>query len=300
MPAPRLQEVADGVHAYVQPDGGWCLSNAGVLVSGGEVALVDTAATERRARALGAAVATVADAAPRFVVNTHFHGDHSFGNHLFADDAVIVAHEESRAEMAVAGFGLQGLWPGVEWGNLPLSLPTLTYRDRLTLHIGDLTAELIHPGPAHTTTDTVVWLPERSVLFTGDIVMNGATPFCLMGSVEGSLRTIATLRSYGARTIVTGHGPVGGPEILDANEAYLRWLRELAAEGMRAGLTPLELAAESDLGEFAGLLDSERLVGNLHRAYAEVGDAPLGVELDVARIFGEMVEHHGGLPACHA
>ncbi|MEU6057084.1 MBL fold metallo-hydrolase [Streptomyces sp. NPDC047097] len=298
--APRLEEVADGVLAYVQPDGGWCLNNAGVLVDGGQAALVDTAATERRARALAAAVGQVAKAPPRVVVNTHFHGDHCFGNYLFADEAVIVAHEASRTEMATAGFGLRGLWPGVEWGDIALALPTLTYHDRLTLHVGDLTAELIHPGPAHTITDTVVWLPGQSVLFTGDIVMNGATPFCLMGSVEGSLRAIAHLRSLGARTIVTGHGPVGGPEILDANEAYLLWLRDLAGEGAGAGLTPVELARESDLGDFGELLDSERLVGNLYRAYAEIAGAAPGATLDVAKIFAEMVEHHGRLPSCHA
>lgn len=297
---PRLEEVAQGVFAYVQPDGGWCLNNAGVLVCGQEAALVDTAATERRALALRAAVGTVTDATPRTVVNTHFHGDHSFGNFAFAQEAVIVAHEASRTEMDVAGLGLTGLWPDVEWGGISLALPTLTFRDRLTLHVGELTAELFHPGPAHTVTDTVVWIPERSVLFTGDIVMNGVTPFCLMGSVEGSLRTIDQLRSLGARTVVTGHGPVGGPEIFDANEEYLRWLRRLATRGVRDGLTPFELARETDLGEFAGLLDSERLVGNLHRAYAEVQGAPPGAPLDVAEIFGQMVELHGGLPVCRA
>ncbi len=296
----RLQEVADGVYAYVQPDGGWCLNNAGILVSDGQVAVIDTAATESRARALRAAIASVTDVTPRTVVNTHFHGDHSFGNCVFAADAVIVAHEAARTEMAVAGLGLQGLWPGVEWGEVSLALPSLTYRDRLTLHVGDLTAELVHPGPAHTVTDTVVWIPERSVLFVGDIAMNGATPFCLMGSVEGSLRAIDRLRAYGARTVVTGHGPVCGPEVFDTTEAYLRWIGQLTAAGVEAGLSPLEVARETDLGEFAQLIDSERLVGNLHRAYAEQRGAAPGCDLDVATIFGEMVEHHGRLPACRA
>ncbi|WP_212732803.1 MBL fold metallo-hydrolase [Streptomyces sp. TP-A0874] len=300
LPDPEFQEVADGVFAFVQPDGGWCLNNAGLLVSDGQAALIDTAATENRARLLGAAVRSVTETVPRTVVNTHFHGDHSFGNFVFAEDAVIVAHEACRNEMAVAGLGLQGLWPEVEWGEVTIALPSLTYRTELTLHVGELTARLSHPGPAHTVTDTVVWIPERSVLFTGDIVMNGTTPFCLMGSVSGSLRTIERLRSYGARTVVTGHGPVAGPEVFDTTEAYLRWLRRLAADGVRAGLSPLELAREADLGEFAGLLDSERLVANLHRAYAEERGAPPGAELDVAGIFAEMVEHHGALPLCRA
>lgn len=289
----ELTKVADGVHAWLQPDGGWCLSNAGVIVDGDEVAVIDTAATEPRARRLAAAVGTLSDAPVRLVINTHFHGDHTFGNHLFARAAVI-AHEACRSEAANAGLGLCGLWPEVEWGSVRLTLPTMTYRDRMTLHVGGIDVRLHHPGPAHTVTDTVVWLPDQGVLFTGDIVMSGATPFCLMGSVSGSLRTIAALRRLRPRTIVTGHGPVAGPEVFDIAESYLRWVQRVAEDGVRRGLTPLDAAREADLGAFRSLLDPERLVGNLHRAYAEHHGAPEGVELDVLGIFRELMEFHGG------
>lgn len=299
-PIPRLQEVAENVFAYVQPDGGWCLNNAGVIVADGQCALVDTAATETRALALKEAVARIAPGPPRLVVNTHSHGDHTFGNHLFAGDAVIVAHERARTEMDAVGLHLTGLWPDVHWGDLKVELPALTFRDRLTLRIGGVRADLIHLGPAHTTGDTVVWLPEQRVLFTGDLVMSGATPFCLMGSVSGSLEAVRRLRELGPRTVVAGHGPVGGPELLDVTEGYLRRVQELAARGIAAGLTPLETARGADLGAYAGLLDAERLVPNLHRAYAEAAGAPPGQPLDVGRLFSEMVEYHGGLPVCRA
>jgi cyclase len=296
----RLEEVADQVFAYVQPDGGWCLNNAGVIVSGGESALVDTAATEARALALRDAVHRVSPGAPRTVVNTHFHGDHTFGNFVFAPQAVVVAHERTRTEMAEAGLHLTGLWPDVKWGELRLELPSLTYRDRLTLHVGEMAVELLHLGPAHTTDDTVVWLPGQRVLFTGDLVMSGVTPFCPMGSVSGSLAAIAELRKLDARTVVTGHGPVAGPELLDGAERYLRWVQTLARQGLGANLSPLELARETELGEYAELLDAERLVPNLHRAYAEALGGVPGERMDIGALFGEMVEFHGGLPACHA
>ncbi|MDQ3403030.1 MAG: MBL fold metallo-hydrolase [Actinomycetota bacterium] len=299
MPA-QSQEVADGVFAYVQLDGSWCLSNAGFVVDGDDVVVIDTAATEHRARQLRAAISAITPATPRIVVNTHFHGDHTFGNFVFRPEAVILAHEAARTEARVADLGMRGLWPDVAWGELRLALPTMTFRDALTLHVGDLRLELFHPGPAHTTTDTVVWIPQRSVLFVGDILMNGATPFCLMGSVSGSLRTISRLRALDARTIVSGHGPVGGPELFDTTERYLHWLQQLAYDGVRAGLTPLELARETPLGEFADLLDTERLVGNLHRAYAECRGASEGAPLDVLKIFMEMVEHNGGPLHCFA
>ncbi|GAA4689075.1 MBL fold metallo-hydrolase [Streptomyces chumphonensis] len=297
---PTLTEVADGVFAYLQPDGGWCLNNAGVLTSRGTTALVDTAATEARARALADAVRRVASAPPRYVVNTHPHGDHTFGNAVFAEHAVIVAHEATRAEMDVAGLHLTGLWPDVHWGELRVELPSLTFRDRVTLHVGDVRAELLHFGTGHTTNDTVVWLPEQRVLFTGDVVMSGATPFCLTGSVAGSIAVIDALRELGPEVVVAGHGPVAGPEALDVSRGYLRLVRDLAAEGLAAGWTPLETARAADLGPYAGLLDSERLVPNLHRAYAEARGAEPGAWLDIELLFAEMIEFHGRLPVCHA
>ncbi|MBF6328260.1 MBL fold metallo-hydrolase [Nocardia transvalensis] len=296
---PTLTEVADGVFAYVQPDGGWCLNNAGILVSEGEVALIDTAATQARAARLRQAAARLAPTSPRIVLNTHFHGDHTFGNQLFPE-AVIIGHEQTRLEMLTAGLHLTQLWPDVSWGALTLTPPQLTYRDRMTLHLGELTAEIIHVGPAHTTDDTVVWLADQRVLFTGDVVLSGVTPFCLMGSVSGTLDTVAMLRTLGAETVVTGHGAVRGPEVFDETERYMRWLQHIASDAIESGITPLEAARTIDLGEFSDLIDPERLVPNLHRAYAEHAGAAPGDYLDIGKLFAEMIEHHGGLPLCHA
>ncbi|MEU3756417.1 MBL fold metallo-hydrolase [Streptomyces olivoreticuli] len=294
----RLEEVADGVFGYIQPDGGWCLNNAGLIVSDGQSALVDTAATENRARALRDAVLGVSPAAPRTLVNTHFHGDHAFGNFVFPE-ALVIGHERTRTEMLSAGLHLTGLWPDVCWGDIDLVPPALTFTDRLTLHVGDVRAELLHLGPAHTSNDTVVWLPEQRVLFAGDLVMNGATPFVPMGSVSGSLTALAALRELDPRTIVPGHGAVSGPGLLDDAEQYLRYVRELARKGMEAGLSPIDIAREADLGPYGGWLDSERLVPNLHRAIAEERGAAPGSPVDMTALFGEMIEFHGGVPACH-
>ena len=296
-----LEPLGDGVFAFVQQGGGWCVSNAGVVVGDSIAVVVDTAATQARASKLRDAVTAVAGGRPRLLVNTHHHGDHVFGNALFAPDATIVAHERARAEMIEAGFGLRQLWPDVDWGGLPLTPPTLTFRDAVTIHAGELRIELLYVGiPAHTTNDVVAWVPDRSVLFAGDVVMSGVTPYCLMGSVDGSLRAIDRLRALGPRTVVSGHGPVTGPEVFDATEAYLRWVRGVAQDARRSGLSPLAAARGADLGQFAALVDSERLVGNLHRVYAELDGMPAGTPLDVLASFREMAEYHGGLPACHA
>ncbi|MEU6767652.1 MBL fold metallo-hydrolase [Streptomyces sp. NPDC046853] len=299
--APRLEELAPGVHAYIQPDGGWCLNNAGVLIGDDAVAVVDTAATERRARALRAAIASRTPLEVRTIVTTHHHGDHHFGNSVVAPHATVVSHEVTRTEMARRGLAMREVWPGTEWGDISLALPTLTFRERATLHVGGLTAELIHVGPAHTTSDIVAWLPEQRVLFAGDVLLPGCTPFVLMGSLSGTLQAITRLRALDPAVIVGGHGPVAGPEVLDATRDYLLWVRDTARAGLAAGLSPLETARETDLGPYAGLRDPERLVANLHRAYVEESSLPRDTEIRSAPVFGEMAQYNGGRPvACHA
>lgn len=301
-PPRSAQEVSDGVFAYVQPDGSWWINNTGFLVGRRGVVSVDACSTEARTRAYLAAIAAVSDQPVRTLVNTHHHGDHTFGNFLFAG-ATIVAQERARA--ALLGWGeprSAPYWTDVDWGDIELAPPFLTFRDEVTVWVDDLECHVRHIGtPAHTTNDSVVWLPERRLLFSGDLLFNGGTPFLVQGSLQGALQAVASLRELGAETIVPGHGKVGGPEIIDNVERYLRWLSDLAARGHAAGLAPLELARATDLGEFADWLDTERIVGNLHRAYAELDGVAPGGPMDLAAALGDMVTYNGGRPlSCHA
>jgi cyclase len=295
----KLEEVSEGVFAYLQLDGSWCLSNSGIVLGREGTIVIDTAATEARARKLHETVGRLGPGRGTTLVNTHHHGDHCFGNSVFAPETTIIAHDLARVEMAEAGTSLRSIWPDVEWGEIELRLPDVTFRDRMTIHVGDFEVELIHVGPAHTSNDVVAWLPSQRVLFAGDVVFNGVTPFVLMGSVAGSLAAVEQLRAYGPATIVPGHGPVGGVGLLDHTADYLLWVQHLASAGIAAGLSPAEVAREADLGQYAELLDSERIVGNLVRAYAEVMD---GVRrpVDIADALRQMFEYHGGRPDCFA
>ncbi|MCL7379256.1 MBL fold metallo-hydrolase [Streptomyces sp. 35G-GA-8] len=298
---PYLVRLAPEVHAYVQPDGGWCLNNAGFVSDGETTLLIDTAATERRALLLREAILTAGVPLPRTVVNTHHHGDHTYGNGLFVPEATVIGHAACREEQSAAGHELRVAWPGTDFGAIPITLPTVTYHERLTLHVGGTEARVFHPGVAHSRGDSIVHLPERGIVFTGDLVFQGGTPFLAMGSLRGSLRALELLRSLDASVVVPGHGPVTDPSAFDATEEYLRYVTDLALEGHGKGLSPLETACSADLGRFAALRESERLVGNLHRAYAELDGLPEGSPLDPVTIFTEMAVMNGGaLPACHA
>jgi cyclase len=296
---PELHEVADGVFAYVQPDGTWWINNTGFLVGPQGVVSVDTCSTERRTLAYRHAIESVTAAPVRTVVNTHHHGDHTFGNCLFPT-ATIVAHERARAE-AIAFGPPRPLpyWEPADWGALTLEPPFLTFTDEIAVHVGDLRVELRYVGtPAHTTNDVLVWVPERSVLYCGDLVFNGGTPFLLMGSVTGSIEVLENVvRPLGAATVVPGHGPVFHDDTpVRATLDYLRFVVDLAERGKAAGVSPLDAARDTDLGAFAGWHDAERIVGNLHRAYAELDGLPRGGAIDVFGALADMVTYNGGKP----
>jgi cyclase len=296
---PEVSEVSDGIYAYIQPDGTWWINNTGFLVGPQGVISIDSCSTRRRTQAYIDAIAAATPAPVRTLVNTHHHGDHTFGNSMFPT-AAIIAHQNARAE-AIAFGPPQDLpfWDCPDWGDLTLDPPFVTFTDQITLHVGDLRAQVSHVGTAaHTTNDSIIWIPERSVLFCGDLIFNGGTPFLLMGSVAGAIEVLENVvRPLGARTIVPGHGPVfEDQEPIDATLDYLRFITGTAAGGREAGLSPLEAARQASLGRFAAWPDAERIVGNLHRAYAELGGAPPGAPIDMAAALGDMVAYNGGAP----
>jgi cyclase len=299
----EIQQVSEGIYAYLQPDGSWWLNNTGFLASRDGVISVDATSTERRTRAYLDAIAAVTDRPVRTLVNTHHHGDHTHGNYLFGG-ATIVGHERCReAILGTPAPPPAGVWTDVDWGPLELAPPFLTYTDGVTLWSGDLRCEVRYVGtPAHTTNDSILHIPERSVVFTGDLLFNGGTPFALMGSLSGWIEVLETvLRPLGARTLVPGHGPVCGPEVIDDVLAYLRFVQRTAREAKAEGLTPLQAARAVDLGEFKDLLDAERIVGNLHRAYLELDGGERGAPIDLLQALGDMVAYNGGRPlTCHA
>ena len=296
-------EVSEDVYAYVQPDGSWFLNNTGFLTSPHGVISIDASSTERRTRAFLDAIAKVTPRPVRTLVNTHHHGDHTFGNCLFTG-ATIVAHERCRAEVLAFGPPANtGIWSDVEWGDLPLAPPFLTYDTGVTLWSGDLRCDVRYVGtPAHTTNDSIIHIPERAVVFAGDLLFNGGTPFLLLGSISGAIEVLQeVLRPLGATTFVPGHGPVCGPEVIDDMVGYLRFVQDLARQASAAGLSPLDAARQADLGEYAAWTDAERIVGNLHRAYAELAGGERGAPLDVAAALTDMVAYNGGRPlTCHA
>jgi cyclase len=295
-------EVAEGVFAYVQPDGGWFVNNTGFMVGRSGVVSVDTCATADRTTAYLRAIGSVTDRPVRTLVNTHHHGDHTYGNFLLPA-ATIVGHERVREALLAWGRPPEPrYWEPVAWGDVELAPPFVTYDDELRVYVDDMRCEVRYVGrPAHTVADSIVWLPEERVLFSGDLLFNGVTPLVSHGSLAGALSVLDDLEELAPDVVVPGHGPVGDAVMIDDVRRYLRFVQDLARGGHAAGLTPLETALSADLGEFGDLLDAERIVGNLHRAFAELDGLAPGARMDLGSAFDDMVTFNGGRPlTCHA
>lgn len=309
LPPPFTEEVAPGVYAYIQPDGTWFINNCGFVVGDDQVVVIDATSTEKRTRAFIDAIQSVSASPMKTLVNTHHHADHTHGNYLFTD-ATIVAHRSCREVMTAVGLNdYSESFPGVEWGDIEFVAPSLTFEGSLDLYCGGRRIELSDLGyVAHTEGDVVAWLPDERILFSGDLVFHGGTPFALFGSVEGTIAAMDRLESFDAAVMVPGHGPVaaGSAAIASAigdQRNYLSFVQAMAAEGIAAGRRPLEQAgvvdvANNDFGDFSGWSDGERLVGNLHVAYREAGHND---GFSVPAAIGEMIVYNGGaLPRCLA
>lgn len=305
LPDPELVEVTSGVYAYLQPDGSWMVNNTGV-VTGHDRAylLVDTTSTEARNRAFLAAVETISSQPPTGLINTHHHGDHTYGNWLMPERTPIIGHVTCRADVIAAGLVAAQVLTGPDYGHLEVRPPNITFTGAMTLHLGERRVELIHVGPAHTRSDVVVWLPDERVLFSGDIVFAGGQPFLVEGSVEGYPKGIAAIRELQPEILVPGHGPVVRgddiPALLDDLVEYAAFVAETGREAHAAGLTPLEAATKARDNRFASWQESERLVGNLHRAYSELDGNPLDARIPLDGIWTDMVAFNGGPIGCFA
>jgi cyclase len=291
--AEGLHEVGDGLYAYLQPDGGWGWSNAGLVVDGEQTLLVDTlydlALTERMLRAMRRAVP--ATARIDTLVNTHANGDHCYGNKL-VDGARILASERTAAEMpelppaAMAALIEQAPAMGelgafflecfgaFDFAGIELALPDETFSGELSLRVGDRELSLLEVGPAHTRGDTLVHVPAQRVLFSGDILFSEAHPIAWAGPVSNWIAACDRILAMDVKTIVPGHGPLAGPDAVRELKAYFEYLYEQARACHAQGMTALEAARSIALERWADWGEGERLVVNIANIYAELSGDP--------------------------
>ena len=258
-----LQRLAEGVYAYLGPNQpvlpenrGW-INNAGVVVGRDAVMVVDTLFTHALARELLAAVRQVTDKPIRYVVNTHWHPDHQFGNGVFSPPARVFAHPQTREEMARRGERLvesfRKRFPFLPLEGLTMVLPTDLVDGERTVDLGGRTVRLIHLGKGHTAGDLVVLVPDARVLFAGDLVTIQRIPFGGSGHPRAWIETLNRMEKLSFRILVPGHGPVGTREDLVPVREYWMALREKARSMLEQGMNEIEIQKTLHLERFRSM-----------------------------------------------
>jgi glyoxylase-like metal-dependent hydrolase (beta-lactamase superfamily II) len=302
-----LHPVGGGSFAWLQPDGSWGWSNAGLVTDGDASLLVDTLFDLRLTRAMLDGMRDAVPAARRIdvLVNTHANGDHCFGNEL-VEGAVIVASRACAEEMALlppavlaalmrsagdlgaAGAFLREAFGAFEFEGITLTPPGETFEGRQTRRLGDTQVNLIEVGPAHTRGDVLVEVPRDRVVFTGDILFVDSHPVLWEGPIGNWIAACDTLLAMDVDVVVPGHGPLTDASGVRALRDYLVYIEREARARFDAGLPAREAARDISLADYASWGDAERIAVNVATLYREFGDpgpAPTPIEL-----FGWMAE----------
>jgi glyoxylase-like metal-dependent hydrolase (beta-lactamase superfamily II) len=299
-----MYEVADGVWAYLQPDGGWGWSNAGLITDGDRSLLVDTLFDLKLTGEMLDAMRRTTPAANDIeaLVNTHANGDHWYGNSLVAG-AEIVASARAAAEMlelppdrfaqlmkdardmGESGAFLARVFGPFDFEGIEAAFPNRTFSGELELAVGDRRVSLFEVGPAHTAGDVIVHLPDDGVVFTGDILFHGGHPIVWAGPVANWIAACERVLALHPTVVVPGHGPLATPAALTDLKEYFELLTREARTRFDAGMTPLDAARDIDLGPYAGWSEAERVVANVHALYRDFGDRS---PTDALTLMGEM------------
>lgn len=310
-----LTDLGNGTFAYLQPDGSWGWSNAGLITDGDQSLLVDTLFDLHLTRDM---LASMRNAAPKAaaqigtLVNTHHNGDHCYGNECVHGAEIIAsahAAEEMKREQptllagflkAAPGLGLTGeylkhCFGAFDFEGITPTLPTTTFSGWLQRKVGNKSVDLIEVGPAHTGGDILVHVPSDRTVFTGDILFIEGTPIMWAGPVGNWIEACEQILKLDCETIVPGHGPVTDKRGVKAVQSYLAYIRDEARKRYDAGLSARDAAHDIALGDYDSWGDAERIavnVASLYREFAHDHTPPNPAELFA--LMGEIWQRRRG------
>jgi cyclase len=284
-----LHELGDSLYAYLQPDGGWGQSNAGLVCDGEHSLLIDTLFDRRLTERMLSDMRRSVPAAAHIdtLVNTHANGDHTYGNQLVSG-ARIVASGATAAEMSelppsafaalleqapnlgeVGAFFVE-CFGAFDFSGLELVLPTETFDGELTVNVGAKQVRLLEVGPAHTRGDTLAFLPAERVLYSGDILFHGGHPIAWAGPVSNWIAACDRILALEVDVIVPGHGPLADKDAVRELRAYFEYLYEQARRCHSENMTPVQAARALSLDRWAQWSESERVAVNIATIYREL------------------------------
>ena len=284
-----LSDLGNNIYCYLQPDGGWGWSNAGLIADGDESLIVDTLFDEDLTLEM---LDSMKSAEPkgmkniRALINSHSNGDHCNGNNCVDTEEVIsseatleeMSHESPEMmaalliqapEMGTLGKYFLECFGSFNFEGVTKRLPNTTFTGETQRQVGDKIVELIEVGPAHTNGDVLVHVPSDKVVFTGDILFIEGHPILWAGPVKNWINACDRIISMEVDFVVPGHGPVTDNRGVKAVRDYLVYIDTESRKRFESGMSALEAAKEIDLDLFSTWGDKERIAVNVNSLYRE-------------------------------
>jgi cyclase len=257
----RLTRLNDRIYAYLGTGGDTpaCSfgANTGFVVGDNGVLVIDTLTSAAQAKKFLEAIRTVTDKPIRWVVNTHYHLDHSFGNCVFAQaGGVIIAQEKASAMTepymtgVMANLSVLNLTPQDLEGTV-MTPPSITFADQLTINVGGTTVQVVSLGTTHTPDSVCVFFPAEKIMFVGDMLFTGYHPNLRDGDIDNWSKMLDRLAAMNYDKIIPGHGPLSTAKDLADMKTYMltfnaqakaivaSWPDKTDIAGMAAKLKPL-------------------------------------------------------------
>src|SRR5215467_6150876 len=238
-----VKKIGEGVYAAISPDGSKAGSNAGFIVGSTGVLVVDTFVDVAPAKDLLAEIRKTTNLPIRFVVNTHYHLDHTGGNAVFANaGATILAHRNVRSWLRSENLKFfPDANPEQKARVASLVLPDVVYTDAVDIYVGSRLLQVRYML-GHTGGDSVVVVPDANVVFGGDLIWQKHLPNLIDATTSDWVKTLEKLEAdHPSATFVSGHGDLATPQDVRDFHGYLVALREAVAKAQAAGKSGQEL-----------------------------------------------------------
>lgn len=309
---PRFREglyrAAPNSYAWMVPNGSWGETNLGLLDCRGESVLIDTGWDPRHTRGMLHAASDLLERSPiEHVVNTHADGDHCWGNQLFADKPIIATHacihqmhdHHPRQFRALGACGrllrhlpmggldrfghyMHQMFRPYAFDGIRLTGATQGFSREHHLMVRGVDILITEVGPGHTDGDCIVHVPERGVVYAGDLVFVGVTPVAWAGPVDNIVAALRRLLDLDTDVIVPGHGPLASPQDIQLLIDYWEFVQNGLYQKMREGMDAVQATRALMNGQvfrhsiFATWDSPERLLTSAHTLYRGWGmPAPL-------------------------